>query len=87
MISFKCSYKCMRCYFFEGTLPSSDVGVVNRTACIRFTEPCYRKLNIKIKNCGTFYIYHLTPSGLDDSGYCFGILLIKLNFNQCLTIF
>jgi hypothetical protein len=69
----------MQCYLFEGTLPSPGDGVVNRTACIKFTKPCYRKLDIKIRNCGKSYIYHLTPPGLDDSGYCFGILFSSFN--------
>ncbi|XP_060606306.1 uncharacterized protein LOC132758629, partial [Ruditapes philippinarum] len=67
----RCGYKFP--IWMNGTLPSPDDGVVNRTACIKFTQPCYRKLDIKIKNCGESYIYHLTPPGLDDSGYCFGI--------------
>ncbi|XP_060552052.1 uncharacterized protein LOC132713460 [Ruditapes philippinarum] len=67
----RCGYKFP--IWMNGTLPSPGDGVVNRTACIKFTKPCYRKLDIKIRNCGKSYIYHLTPPGLDDSGYCFGI--------------
>ncbi|XP_053378839.1 uncharacterized protein LOC123563039 [Mercenaria mercenaria] len=56
----------------EGTLPSPEEGEVNRTACLKFLNPCYKQLPIQIKNCGTFFVYHLTP-GPDDSGFCFGI--------------
>lgn len=39
---------------------------------VNFDGPCSRSHFIQIKNCGTFFVYELTPLDICSSAYCFG---------------
>lgn len=60
--------------FIQGTLPSDADGEVSRTACIvGFSGPCSRIINIRIKSCGEYRVYHLLPVPQTTTAYCIGI--------------
>lgn len=47
---------------------------VNRTACEAniYGDCCYQSIDIQIKDCGCYYVYHLRPTSGCYSAYCFG---------------
>lgn len=59
-----------------GTLPTVADGEVSRIACVNFGDPnsqcCDLKLNIKVKNCGTFNVYYLMRVPGCSIAYCAG---------------
>lgn len=68
-------YQCGTIYpvWMRGTLPTIDEGEVNRTACIvGFYGKCSKTLNIRVKNCGKYNVYHLVPVPQTSTGYCIG---------------
>ena len=53
--------------------PTQAEGNMARTACISsFGVTCSETRTINIKNCGTFYVYYLTPLDYCASAYCAG---------------
>lgn len=68
-------YQCGTIYpiWMRGTLPTNDEGEVNRTACIvGLYGNCSKTLNIRVKNCGEYNVYHLVPVPQTSTGYCIG---------------
>lgn len=71
-------YHCGTKYpvWMKGTLPS--VGVTaSRQGCIAMTSGtsgscCELTIDIKVKNCGHFYVYHLKPTHFCPMAYCAG---------------
>ncbi|XP_052788060.1 uncharacterized protein LOC128222920 [Mya arenaria] len=59
--------------WLNGLLPSVDVGIVRRNACLKYANPCENVLHIDVKNCGEYFVYRLPPTKEDGSGFCFGI--------------
>lgn len=58
-----------------GTLPTYNEGEVNRTACIvGLYGNCSKTLNIRVKNCGKYNVYHLVPVPQTSTGYCIGFI-------------
>jgi len=53
-------------------LPSQQSGVVNRTVC--FSKPyscdCSYTREIKVTNCGSFYVYYLDAAPICNARYC-----------------
>ncbi|CAC5411161.1 unnamed protein product [Mytilus coruscus] len=58
--------------WLNGTLPTEDDGNVSREACLQTeNDICEQSIDIKIRNCGGYYVYYLqeTPR---NSSFCFG---------------
>ena len=56
-----------------GLHPSVHDGVVNRTAKIYTVGgKIDSQFPIKVKNCNTYYVYHLPPTSSCPVAYCFG---------------
>lgn len=74
--------------WIQGTHPTTQIGTVIRKACINFfdiNKGCADSFNIKIRNCGTFYVYFLRPTYTCAVAYCAGkttIIVITCNFFQ-----
>ena len=75
--------------WMNGANPSTKDGVVNRDACINYGVPssptacCNRKLSIKVKNCGNFFVYYLNSPPGCPAAYCAGMytdsyILVKI---------
>ncbi|CAC5371719.1 unnamed protein product [Mytilus coruscus] len=58
--------------WLNGQIFSHDDGNVTKEACIQTKDDiCEQKIDIQIKNCGSFYIYYLQHSPVNSS-FCFG---------------
>ncbi|XP_062618288.1 von Willebrand factor D and EGF domain-containing protein-like [Saccostrea cucullata] len=58
-------------FWFSGSHPPT-ASVNDATACLKgFIENCTQKIDIKVKNCTTYMVYHLKPVFYCNSGYCF----------------
>ncbi|XP_048577990.1 pancreatic secretory granule membrane major glycoprotein GP2-like [Nematostella vectensis] len=56
--------------YMNGTHPSLEEGIVSRKVCFReFNDPC-RSINIRVRNCGPFYVYELVSSVTCFARYC-----------------
>ena len=65
----------------QGSHPSVEEGVVSRKVCFGYYQSRYRygqrqintcckqSIYIKVRNCGSFYVYKLKPTPY-DSRYC-----------------
>jgi hypothetical protein len=62
-----------------GSLPEVSEGEADRTVCRSGTGGCCEnELTIKVRNCGSYYVYYLIrPSGCPIS-YCFGIVYLHI---------
>ena len=57
--------------WLSGAHPSVADGVVNREVCYHWSNNCCRwKNNIKVKNCGNFYVYELQKPPACSLRYC-----------------
>ena len=61
-------------WFLHGGHPSVASGEATRKVCFHWEKNCcYFSINIKVKNCGSFYVYYFdsTPNnGQCDFRYC-----------------
>lgn len=67
--------------WIQGTNPSEQDGTVNRKACINFfglKNGCAQSLNIKVRNCSSYYVYFLRPTYSCAIAYCAGKTLLFL---------
>ncbi|KAL3871219.1 hypothetical protein ACJMK2_039227, partial [Sinanodonta woodiana] len=72
----KSLYRCGTPFpiWMNGTLPSEEDGIVDRVACLVSAQSaCSIEYGIKVKNCGSFWVYFLTKTGSRLEAYCFGI--------------
>ncbi|KAK7485455.1 hypothetical protein BaRGS_00023265 [Batillaria attramentaria] len=67
--------------WIQGAHPSVQQGIVRRTACVHVPNTrqagqvcCEFSTQIDIKNCGSFWVYHLQPLPTCPMGYCAGYL-------------
>lgn len=61
--------------WINGVHPSEQDGAVDQKACINFfgiNGGCADSFYIKIRNCGTFYVYYLRPTYSCAIAYCAG---------------
>ena len=59
--------------YINGSNPSVEEGIVNRTACAATSfHPCYKPFTIKVRNCSGFYIYQLRKQIECKYAYCAG---------------
>uniref|UniRef100_UPI00398EF452 pancreatic secretory granule membrane major glycoprotein GP2-like n=1 Tax=Pristiophorus japonicus TaxID=55135 RepID=UPI00398EF452 len=59
--------------WLNGHHPSVEQGAVTRTLCFRwYDQHCFWSQNIKIKNCGKYFVYELQPIPVSgcDKVYC-----------------
>ena len=54
----------------QGGHPSESDGVVNRQVCFYYKSSCQETVNIKVRNCGNYYVYKLKPTPSCNSRYC-----------------
>ncbi|XP_025080334.1 oncoprotein-induced transcript 3 protein-like [Pomacea canaliculata] len=65
--------------WINGTHPDVTEGIVQRTSCANYGSDrplygpcCDIEIDIEIKNCGSFYVYHLSPTDSCPISYCGG---------------
>ena len=57
--------------WLSGDHPSVADGTVERKVCVRNFDGCCKvEVRIKVKNCGSYYIYDLKNPGSCDFRYC-----------------
>ena len=58
--------------WMNGGHPTAAEGQVTRTVCFHWGSCCRWSTNIKVRNCGSYYVYYLsgTPSGHCSLRYC-----------------
>ena len=57
--------------WLDGAHPTPHGGVVNRRVCFSWGGGCCRwQVSIKVKNCGSFYVYRLTKPPNCHLRYC-----------------
>ena len=55
--------------WIKGTHPDVNSGIVDRAVCFHWSGNCCEWThNIRVRNCGTFFVYELSPS---TNGYCY----------------
>ena len=58
--------------YLKGGHPSVGHGIVTRKVCFYLSGygSCYNPVYIKVRNCGSFYVYKLKPTPNCDLRYC-----------------
>ena len=56
--------------WLSGAHPTVAEGVVIRRVCLSAEKCCYRYLNIRLKNCGAYFVYALPRLYYSPSRYC-----------------
>ena len=64
-------YLCGTTYplWMDGEYPTEDEGRVKRRVCQGFTDCCYWKTEIIVRNCGGFYVHKFSPPPVCAAGY------------------
>ena len=53
-----------------GGHPSVSDGLVTREVCFQKSYGCSYRVNVKVRNCGNFYVYKLKPTPTCNLRYC-----------------
>ncbi|XP_074606670.1 uncharacterized protein LOC141859710 [Acropora palmata] len=57
--------------WLNGTHPTSQEGIVNRTVCFNWKSKCCNwQKSIRVRNCGLFFVYYLTKASICYLRYC-----------------
>jgi len=56
--------------WLSGAHPTVADGVVIRRVCFSAYQCCYRYQNIRVKNCGAYFVYALPRLYFNSSRYC-----------------
>jgi len=57
--------------WMNGTHPTQEEGIVTRRSCFHFYKKCCNwKKDIRVRNCGDFYVYELDTVPFCDARYC-----------------
>ena len=57
--------------WLDGVHPTVAEGIVRRKACFhKFEDCCATSLTIKVKNCGSYYVYQFYPTLGCNLRYC-----------------
>ncbi|XP_059811461.1 uromodulin-like [Hypanus sabinus] len=57
--------------WINGSHPNVGEGEVTRTACFPWSDyTCYWSREIGVKNCSSFFVYHLKPTPCSSAVYC-----------------
>jgi hypothetical protein len=68
-----------KCYYFEGEFPDDEDDVQDMEACVvSETSSCNNTYEIKVKNCGKYYVYKLSPTRANEA-FCFSKLNEELH--------
>lgn len=64
----------VRFKYILGNIPEVSDKTVDRTMCrSNLTNTCGEKIDMQIRNCGSFRTYYLQQLNVDKSAYCFGM--------------
>nr|XP_022310403.1 uncharacterized protein LOC111115834 isoform X2 [Crassostrea virginica] len=59
-------------YWMDDTAPSNEGETKSVKVCqVGFSGPCERTHNIRMTNCGKYYVYELIPLDICNAAYCF----------------
>ena len=67
------TYYCGTAYsgWMQGSHPTSLGETVTRTVCFQYgSNTCYMSTEIKVRNCGQFFLYRLVDTPTCNLGYC-----------------
>lgn len=56
--------------WFNGAHPAVHEGTVRRDVCFHWKSCCSWRNSVLVRNCGSFYVYHLSPPLTCNLGYC-----------------
>ena len=57
--------------WLNGGHPTVADGQVSRTVCFHYSQNCcYWSTNIKVRNCGSYYVYYLNGTPVCNLRYC-----------------
>ena len=58
--------------WMQGSHPTSLGETVTRTVCFQGTSSltCYKSSEIKVRNCGQYFLYRLVDTPICQAGYC-----------------
>ena len=56
--------------WFYGAHPAVLEGAVRRDVCFSWKSCCSWRNSILVRNCGSFYVYYLSPPMTCNLGYC-----------------
>ena len=57
--------------WLNGAHPSTSEGIVTRTVCYNYSgNCCWRSNTIRVRNCGSYYVYELVPPSDCSFRYC-----------------
>ena len=56
--------------WLNGGHPTVADGQVSRQVCFRGSTCCHWSTNIKVRNCGSYYVYYLSGTPLCALRYC-----------------
>ncbi|XP_006146655.1 uromodulin [Tupaia chinensis] len=73
--------------WLNGSHPSSNEGIVNRTVCAHWSgHCCLWNTSVQVKACaGGYYVYNLTPSPECHLGYCTDPSSVEGTCDECNT--
>lgn len=83
-----CNFNVLDMYVFfinwiwiiiTGSIPEFVDGIVHRYACVRgfvSGDCCKKTIDIQVRNCFTYNVYHLSYTALCSRAYCFGKLKV-----------
>ncbi|XP_062595948.1 uncharacterized protein LOC134257337, partial [Saccostrea cucullata] len=59
--------------WMNDTFPGEG-NISNVMICMRrYSDPCYERYSIQIKNCSRFMVYYFKPPSMCNAAYCFGV--------------
>ncbi|CAG7830632.1 unnamed protein product [Allacma fusca] len=59
--------------WMKGTIPSTEEGIVKATGCVSVQgKCCTTQIQMLVRNCSDFIVYHLQPTPACPSAYCVG---------------
>ena len=57
--------------WLNGRHPTVEEGIVTREVCYHWNNKgCYWKNDIRVRNCGNYYVYELQPPPVCNLRYC-----------------
>jgi hypothetical protein len=65
--------------WMTGIHPSQSEGIVSRKACFSWSVCCERSRMIRVRNCGSFFVYDLSPVLHCNLRYCGAKGIVKHN--------
>ena len=65
------------CVLLTGELPSVSAGIVDVQTCVvgLSGDPCHSSNSVRVKNCGDYRVYELTPTAGCAQAYCLSTIV------------